>query len=63
MAYMIKQSGAWKVCVDGKTAPTAFQGFLKGSNLDFIGPNRLRALALRQGKAGAEFIKYELDIR
>src|SRR5690606_33784583 len=48
VAYMIKKNGAWSVCVDGKTAPTAFQGFLKGSSLDFIGPNRLRALALRQ---------------
>ncbi|MHB8137438.1 MAG: hypothetical protein ACYDGO_03510 [Smithellaceae bacterium] len=60
---MVERSGLWYVAVDGKTAQNAFKGFVLGSSLQFVAPNRLRALAVKEGKMGVEFFTYELETR
>jgi len=62
LAYMAERTGLWFVCVDGRPAQNVFEGFLKGTRLQFVAPNRLRALALKTGKAGIEFIAYKIEI-
>ena len=63
LVYMAERSGFWLVCVDGRPAQNVFQGFIEGSSLQFITPDRLRTLAVKTGKAGPEFITYEIEIR
>ena len=63
LAYMVESANRWYVCVDGQMAKNAFDGFLVGTDLIFVTPERLRALALKTGKAGPEFIRYEIEIQ
>ena len=59
LAYFVESLNRWSVCVDGQMAKNTFDGFLVGTDLIFVTPERLRALAL---KHGPEFIRYEIEI-
>ena len=59
LAYLVESLNRWSVCVDGQMAKNSFEGFLVGTDLIFVTPERLRALAL---KKGPEFIRYEIEI-